>query len=655
MESNKLSKLLIIFVVVCVSYIAGAHWLQQQKSLESLTSQQSMMELDLGDFESSLHEKMRSLRIITRLLSVSDMLEGFILQPSAESRKKAEAGIARTMQLKQSLTKIRYYSLTGGSHLQINYDVQNQSTTAIAAGQNQNPIRAEYLELAHKLTEGQVGFYSFTDEQAKAHDLPLSQQAMRLISPVFIDGSKRGYLVVSLDTDALYATIKSIVIDGAMTQVEVINPQGDYVYSELNHRLFSSAKGQMSADNVREQSPALWQHIQNNEAFSRQSDNLLESYRHIQLNFDQSNPSEIWLKTSFAIPTELATPTVFSSIDSVSAPHFLLIMLVSLLIWSIYLIRYNAARDQSFFKASLANLSSTAILDVNGKLIFKNAALTQLLVELDALSPQPKTLQELSKAIGHPQLANNYAGACRDWQNVVKDIELTSEGDTAHWVQLKINRVSKNNGSVMGLVFSMEDISQRKLLETKLTQMSYRDELTGLSNYRAYQDELSRAMAKAQRHPNMYFSLLLIDLDFFKQVNDKYGHDVGDEVLRHFSACLQDNKRDSDFVARYGGEEFVLILPQTTAEQAEILIQRLYRDISKTNHLPLSYSFSAGLSTFYSPTTNADAFQRVDSLLYQAKHQGRNQVCRDDCDGIVTLNPMVANTASTEQPYRLVI
>lgn len=157
---------------------------------------------------------------------------------------------------------------------------------------------------------------------------------------------------------------------------------------------------------------------------------------------------------------------------------------------------------------------------------------------------------------------------------------------------------------------------------------AYTDSLTGLSNRRYFDKKLGEMVSLAHRYKQP-FSLAMLDIDFFKDFNDKFGHLVGDQILIHLGKFLRDELRDSDFSCRYGGEEFVIILPDTTKESAFHLVDRLRKKFSET---PLvedggSYqvTFSIGLAEY---PTDADTAREMvkcaDDALYESKTAGRN-------------------------------
>jgi diguanylate cyclase (GGDEF)-like protein len=163
--------------------------------------------------------------------------------------------------------------------------------------------------------------------------------------------------------------------------------------------------------------------------------------------------------------------------------------------------------------------------------------------------------------------------------------------------------------------------------------LSLTDELTGLPNRRAFLRRIEDEVARVQRY-GFPLSLALIDLDHFKQVNDKYGHAGGDEVLQMYSKNVLSIFRHHDLVARYGGEEFAVLLPNTDAEGALRALTKVKNRAGETrwqangDTIPVP-TFSSGVS-LYKPGETASAFiERADKALYRAKRLGRNRVEMD--------------------------
>jgi len=213
---------------------------------------------------------------------------------------------------------------------------------------------------------------------------------------------------------------------------------------------------------------------------------------------------------------------------------------------------------------------------------------------------------------------------------------LTQQGDYV-WIRDVVHVVRKD-GEVEALVGFMFDISERKKTEEHLSRLqkqleeySFQDGLTGIANRRMFDTVMEREWAHAQR-TGLPLSLLILDIDYFKQFNDHYGHIKGDECLRQVAQTLSlAANRPRDFIARVGGEEFVWLLPETDAESARLVARKCLHLIRQQQiahaFSPVSplLSVSLGVGTTVAPlqATAVDFIEQVDKLLYRAKHNGR--------------------------------
>lgn len=167
-------------------------------------------------------------------------------------------------------------------------------------------------------------------------------------------------------------------------------------------------------------------------------------------------------------------------------------------------------------------------------------------------------------------------------------------------------------------------------MEKEMRKLASYDSLTGLLSRHAFFSNANNYVSLARREHSI-FSVLIVDLDYFKSINDQYGHPAGDAVLRLFATVTDSVSRQSDIVGRLGGEEFALLLPSTTAEEAVEFSQRLHEAINKAvlkyKDAMIKYTASIGLTSF-DPHSDDDLdtlLARADSALYQAKRNGRNQ------------------------------
>jgi diguanylate cyclase (GGDEF)-like protein len=195
-------------------------------------------------------------------------------------------------------------------------------------------------------------------------------------------------------------------------------------------------------------------------------------------------------------------------------------------------------------------------------------------------------------------------------------------------VQLETGIGARHEHGVGQDVLAME----YALLYERTRQIAITDQLTGLHNFGYFLDRLHEEKARAERYQRL-LSLIMFDLDHFKQYNDSHGHLAGNEVLKRIGAILQAEAREVDIVARYGGEELVILLPEATRRDATALANRIRARVWETNFenmasQPLGrLSVSAGVAAY--PVDAGDEnelVERADQSLYQAKQEGRNRV-----------------------------
>ena len=169
-------------------------------------------------------------------------------------------------------------------------------------------------------------------------------------------------------------------------------------------------------------------------------------------------------------------------------------------------------------------------------------------------------------------------------------------------------------------------------MEALLQSLANTDPLTGLFNRRVFFERLEQEIAKVARLPNYLVALLILDLDFFKRINDTYGHSVGDDVLKEFANIASNNVRSVDVLARLGGEEFAILLIGADKNKAQIMAERLRERVegSAIDHIlgSIKYTISIGADCIFTDEVNGEAvINRADKALFEAKEKGRNKIC----------------------------
>ncbi|MBK1681622.1 diguanylate cyclase [Rhodocyclus tenuis] len=216
--------------------------------------------------------------------------------------------------------------------------------------------------------------------------------------------------------------------------------------------------------------------------------------------------------------------------------------------------------------------------------------------------------------------------------NYVAEYRLRCRDGNWKWTLARGLVVSRHNdGSAARMIGTQSDISERKRMEDELRELATTDVLTGLANRRRFIERISEEHARLQRDDGLKAAVLMLDLDHFKKVNDRFGHAVGDAMLVHFTGILRGQLRRFDTAGRLGGEEFAVLLPGASIAAARSFASRLRRAVESA---PLGYkgqnvgmTVSIGLSSIDPGDPGSDtSLLRADAALYEAKSAGRNRV-----------------------------
>lgn len=208
-------------------------------------------------------------------------------------------------------------------------------------------------------------------------------------------------------------------------------------------------------------------------------------------------------------------------------------------------------------------------------------------------------------------------------KSVRVEFEICMVNGARRWFESHLRAVADETGGPSGYICAMRDIARRKQLEEDLSRAAMTDPLTGLANRRAFFDSAARFTMSAGAT-----CIAVVDIDHFKQVNDRFGHAAGDTVLLAFSRLAQETLRSTDVIARIGGEEFAILLPHTTIDQATEVCMRLREQVGRravdTDAGTITVTISTGIAPLHEDPV--EALARADSALYRAKAEGRDRL-----------------------------
>lgn len=193
-------------------------------------------------------------------------------------------------------------------------------------------------------------------------------------------------------------------------------------------------------------------------------------------------------------------------------------------------------------------------------------------------------------------------------------------------VEIKISPVYEDDRIISHYIVLFNDVSKNVEREQELIYISHHDPLTGLSN-RSYGEKILTEYYSDARCNNIPLSLIFLDIDCFKNINDKYGHNTGDRILKSISKVLKKSFRTSDHIIRWGGEEFIILLNKCSLELAVDLSERIRKNVEDYSDDEVGkITISLGVATLQPNETIHELISRADSALYQSKRNGRNQL-----------------------------
>ncbi len=275
--------------------------------------------------------------------------------------------------------------------------------------------------------------------------------------------------------------------------------------------------------------------------------------------------------------------------------------------------------------------SSLLMMVDNLDIIFVNKALLSFfhVDSLETFKTKYGYISSTFEMVDDPDYITQYVNG-EHWLSYLQNKEgqdtkvMIKRDNQAYHFRVYAQKSRSTDKSLMTIIF--DDITSQQKQISKLQEKASKDPLTGLFNRRSF-DEVITQEIKLANTIGSSISLIFIDIDFFKKINDTHGHDVGDSVLKELALILSSQTRKQDIVSRWGGEEFVIALQSTTAMQASLLAEKIRTHVSEHHFTIIDHlTISLGVTQYRADESKDSFIKRADQALYQAKHQGRDQV-----------------------------
>jgi diguanylate cyclase (GGDEF)-like protein/PAS domain S-box-containing protein len=224
------------------------------------------------------------------------------------------------------------------------------------------------------------------------------------------------------------------------------------------------------------------------------------------------------------------------------------------------------------------------------------------------------------------------ANVLREGKTVNEEIPLKTNNGGVILVNLSMSEMKNDSSQIIGLVGTAKDITEKKQLEMELLKKNellgklvITDPLTGLYNSRHFYEQIRRELSRLRRNPGRKLTIVMLDIDYFKQLNDTEGHQMGDHTLKSLAnvirVCI---RKDIDTAYRYGGDEFILVLPDTDKHQAHVVTDRIQKQYGAFKFG--TTSLSMGIAEALTGEDDASIIHRADEALYTSKREGRARI-----------------------------
>lgn len=556
---------------------------------------------------------------VVDLLGHGQMTADFALEPGERSRKQLEAMFISVLKSQKWYDHIRFADQNGIEKLRVDYYPHSHSTSTIT--EHKDMSYSEVFAYAQALSDDQIGSWSI-QHQVMGNDEPLTLPSIRVITPVSLLGQRYGYIMVSVDPWNL-ANRLNYSLNNEL-RPKLVSEQGIYLTQSSRAYMHAPGSQQLRGESLARRFPLSWHEIQQvHNGYTQEKGHLL-----IFTTFDLSADQKLHLVITLT-PAQLEQRLERDVNDLIKQGIFvfLLLLLFTLPTLSMALHYHRRNIESKLARAALDGMSAVMISDTSHRVIRVNQEFEHITgLSSDEISGRNalKTLlaqhgmEFVLQVLEHVEQAQLWEG----------EVEFITPDQRSLTTIMRIQAISEG-GRISYYITSLVDISERKALENKLRELSEKDSLTQLWNRRKFEQELQVQTQLVARYPGHHDAcLVLIDIDFFKRVNDQKGHDVGDRVIIQVGQILSAQLRTTDFISRIGGEEFALIMPHTAIDEAQAVVERLRQAVESDQSLTVT--ISAGITDLSPDSTRS--YKCADIALYESKTLGRNQVslCRSD-------------------------
>lgn len=550
-------------------------------------------------------------------LSHSILLKDFALSGDDKLREYLLNQWVTTSANSKFFYQLRYLDTVGQEIIRVDYTDKMMEPYVVPANELQFKGERDYFLYAKQLTEGEIGYFGLDIEYEHGKPVIPYLPGFRIIYPIDDHGQRLGYFIANLNVMNL---ISIMTANTQQFSVDFVDHNGDFLLSSDTKKLFGQLVTERAQFNLRKTNPDLWQKIQDTplQRGSLFNQNGMYIFRPFYTRLFET-PGGLTLIT--LIPQYKIQQAFASRDQNVRSDTLIMWILIGIiagilaLLWETYLRNHEA---QTFNRVVMDNSGAVVMTDEDQRILQANSRFCQM------INKEPVELQ--GQFISDIQLS---AAKYRTMQRQLKEQsswsgELLIKSDEAQIVcKVDAKAISGKMRKVRYYVYSFNDISDQHQAILNLKEESERDPGTALWNKKKFNQTLSHYSRLQERYRDSEkFTLAIIDIDNFKQINDNYGHDIGDKVILLLATKLTSLLRDTDFISRIGGDEFAVILQHVDTHTAFNMMERIAHAIQADAECLTTVSIGLADIT----ANHKQSFINADKALYRSKNKGKNCV-----------------------------
>ncbi|MCE0493906.1 GGDEF domain-containing protein [Vibrio salinus] len=583
----------------------------------------------VDDRANRLHTQIRN---TFKELSQSPLLYDFAKSSEPRLKEYIEHQWLITEENVRYFYQLRYLNTQGKEIIRVESTPLMTVPYIVPDNQLQEKGTRDYFIYASHLKPGEQGSFGIDLEYEHGKPLIPYKPGFRLIYPIDIDGKRYGYFIANLE---VLETIDYITSSQQNYSVSFVDTKGYYLLSSDSTKLFGNLIKERNDMNLPTQNPELWQQISS----SKTRSGAMLSPKGLYVYKPFSAPlfdTKRKLTLVTLIPTNQISEVLRSHDRETQNDALTLLLLLGLLsgLVAIFWVNYSKMNIERIFSRSvLDNSIPVALTDANHQVLMGNTLFCHLL-ELEQSELKNINLLKVDRIRLSRLKLKQALSVSEHWQDEC-DIHGVS-------YQLEVKELPGSFHSNKQYMYSFIDISEQLQVIDELKNQSQKDPATGLWNKKKFNDSLGHYSRLKRRYKNQPMSCLaIIDIDDFKNINDTYGHQSGDDVIVSLAEKLTNQLRDTDIIARIGGDEFAVILQHIDIKSAYELMHRFNHSINTVNNIPITVSIGITEIDEDSQLT----FMYADKALYRSKRKGKNTVSAHKFESLT----IVENTTKAER------